>query len=88
MLDESIDLVNYFLSTNIEEEEFKTEKINGLRLGLKVKDDCYLPNYVRNLSIVKTLDLRSDDTFVIGYPKSGIQIITLFNPLNTKTTFF
>lgn len=71
MLDESIDLVNYFLSTNIEEEEFQNEKIDGLRLGLKVKDGCYLPNYVRNLSIIKSLELKKDDTFVIGYPKSG-----------------
>lgn len=70
-IDESVDLVNYFLSAEIEEDKFQNEKIPGFELGLNKKDGCYFPNYVRNLSLVKTLELRKDDTFVIGYPKSG-----------------
>lgn len=70
-MEESINLVNYFLETKIEEEGFENEQIPGLRLGLKKKDGCYLPNYVRNISVIKSLELRKDDTFVIGYPKSG-----------------
>ena len=71
MLEESIDLVNYFLKTEIEEDKFEKEDIPCLKLGLKKKDGCYFPNYVRNLSVIRSLELRKSDTFVIGYPKSG-----------------
>ena len=53
------------------DEDMQIEKIPGYKNGLKIANGSYLPMYVRNLSIIKSMELRDTDTFVIGYPKSG-----------------
>ena len=58
--------------TLVEIEKFDSEEVPCLKNGLKKSNGNYLPNYIRNLSIIKTMELRNDDTFVIGYPKSGM----------------
>nr|QVK45629.1 sulfotransferase [Brachionus paranguensis] len=55
----------------IEEEEFKEELVEGNEFKLKKFENIFLPGLVRNLSSIKSLELRPDDTFVVGYPKSG-----------------
>jgi hypothetical protein len=42
-----------------------------MRHGLKKVDDMLMPLLIKNLDVVKTINVRADDTFVIGYPKSG-----------------
>jgi hypothetical protein len=37
----------------------------------KIVDNHYLPDFARNMDIIKNMTLRSDDTFIIGIPKSG-----------------
>lgn len=40
--------------------------------GLKLIDNCLtLPPFVINLDVIKSMSVRRDDTFVIGFPKSG-----------------
>jgi hypothetical protein len=40
--------------------------------GYRFIDNSFtVPKFVKNLEITKKMQLRSDDTFVIGFPKSG-----------------
>jgi hypothetical protein len=55
----------------IEPEEFEIVRAKSAKNGLKKRDGVLLSNFTINLSSVKNLELRSDDTFVIGFPKSG-----------------
>lgn len=52
-------------------EEFKIVPMKNINNGYKLRDGIHLPMYIRNLSFVKTQEIRSDDVFVIGFPKSG-----------------
>lgn len=56
----------------VEPEDFEKVSIDGLKYGLKIRDGILLPNFVRNLSMIKSLELRGDDTFILGFMKSGI----------------
>ena len=47
-------------------------QVNGFRHGLQLIDGIHMPHLYRNRSVVKNMDVREDDTFVISYPKSGI----------------
>ena len=73
MLEESVDYVGDTLFKEIEEENFETEtvSVSSFKYDLKKRDGRYLPKYIRNLSLIKSLEIRSDDAFIIGYPKSG-----------------
>nr|QNH68006.1 sulfotransferase-like protein 3 [Brachionus rotundiformis] len=55
----------------IEEEEFAKELIEGNQFESKKFENILLPPLVRNLSSIKNFELRPNDTFVVGYPKSG-----------------
>ena len=41
-----------------------------LESNTKIIDNKPMPCYIRNLDIIKSMQVRSDDTFVIGCPKS------------------
>jgi hypothetical protein len=55
----------------VNEENLEIVPVQGMSKGLKRVDDIYLPTLVKNLSLAKTIQVRNQDTFVIGYPKSG-----------------
>ena len=52
------------------------EHKNGSK-GIIHKGIVY-PNYIRNLDCSKNIHLRQDDTFVIGFPKSGTTWVEVF----------
>lgn len=56
----------------IKPDEFETVTIPGFNGPLKIYDGILLFNEVINISELKNLNLRSEDTFIIGFPKSGI----------------
>lgn len=58
----------------VPEEEFERVPVNGLKHGLKKRNNMYLPQIVRNVSAVQNAKIREDDLFVIGFPKSGKNI--------------
>jgi hypothetical protein len=39
--------------------------------GKKLANGKVIPSFIRNFDVVKNIMLRSDDTFIIGFPKSG-----------------
>jgi hypothetical protein len=55
----------------VEEEEFEWEPVEGTKNGLKKRDGIYFPMFIKNLSLIKDIEIRPDDIFVISYPKSG-----------------
>lgn len=55
----------------VEDENLEVVPIKGVQKGLKKVDDIYVPTLIKNVSLAKTMPLREDDTFVIGYPRSG-----------------
>ena len=55
----------------VKPEEFETEPVKGLTNPIKKRDGIYVPNEIINLACVKNIKLREEDTFVIGFPKSG-----------------
>lgn len=58
-------------SKQIETDEFEIVQIKGILGGLKKKDGILFAPNIINVSCVKNLELKSGDTFIIGYPKSG-----------------
>ena len=58
----------------VEDENLETVPVKGFSNGMKRAkpgSDILLHIGVRNLSNIKNMKLRDDDTFVISYPKSG-----------------
>jgi hypothetical protein len=55
----------------VEDKNYEVARVQGMRSGLKTVDDIYMPLLIKNLDLVKQMRVRSDDTFVIGFPKSG-----------------
>lgn len=56
----------------IKPEKFDIVPVKGFKNGLKKRDGILLQNMVVNLECVKNLELKKDDAFVIGFPKSGM----------------
>lgn len=56
----------------VPDANYEKVSVKGHRYGLRRLNGHYLPNLCRNLSVVKSMDVREDDTFVVTYPKSGI----------------
>jgi hypothetical protein len=59
----------------VEDENYEIEQIKGFKNGLKKHEGTYLSIIIRNVSLLKNIKLRENDTFVIGYPKSGTTYI-------------
>ncbi len=55
----------------VEDENLEVVPVKGTKFGLKHKNGVNMPMFIRNLSVTKSMQLKPDDTFVIGYPKSG-----------------
>lgn len=55
----------------VEPEQFEVVNVKGTKYGYKCRDGTLLMNTVQNLACVKNLELKNDDTFVIGFLKSG-----------------
>ena len=55
----------------VEPEEFDRIELKSIKNGYKIRDGIPLTDMIRNLNLVKNMELRDDDVFSIGYPKSG-----------------
>ncbi len=51
--------------------EYPVAQFNFLESNTKLIDNKPMPCYIRNLDVIKSMHVRSDDTFVVGCPKSG-----------------
>jgi hypothetical protein len=63
----------------VEDKNYELTEMPMLE-GVKAKivDNCYMLDVVRNLDVIKNMTLRSDDTFIIGIPKSGTTYFNYF----------
>ena len=61
----------------IKPDEFEKVKINGFKDPVNTYDGILLSNEVINISELKDLELRKEDTFIIGFPKSGMYKLLL-----------
>lgn len=59
----------------VREEDFEHAELSTVKNGYKKRDGVHLPSGIRNLSLVKNMEVREDDVFSIGFPKSGYFII-------------
>jgi hypothetical protein len=57
--------------SNLECSDFEVVYMSGYPNGIKKRNDFYLPLFTKNLSKVKEFELRKDDYFSNGYPKTG-----------------
>jgi hypothetical protein len=57
--------------SNLECGDFEVVYMSGFPNGIKKRNDFYLPLFTKNLSKVKEFELRKDDYFSNGYPKTG-----------------
>ena len=55
----------------IKPETFEMENIKGFNGPIKKLDGTLIMNDVINLSNLKYLKIKDNDTFIIGFPKSG-----------------
>jgi hypothetical protein len=55
----------------VEQEEFERVDLPGVTRGYKKRDGILLSNMFRNMSLIKNMPIKEDDTFVVTYPKSG-----------------
>ena len=55
------------------DKEILIESVKGTQNGMKLVNGVYFPLYVENLNLIKSMKVRSDDIFIIGYPKSGMK---------------
>jgi hypothetical protein len=55
----------------VEDENYPIVPLKGVKKGLKKVDNMYLPVLIKNISLVRTMNVRPTDCFVTGYPRSG-----------------
>lgn len=67
----------------VELEEFERLELKSVKNGFKLRDGVPFIDIVRNLSLVKNMEIREDDIFSIGYPKSGKR----YNNKKTQTNY-
>ena len=51
--------------------EYETKPFKGNQNGLQVYKGHLLPSICRNAEVVKSMEVKPDDTFVVTFPKSG-----------------
>ena len=66
----------------VKPEEFETQIVPGYKYPMKTKHGIFLFNDVVNITCIKELKIRPEDTFIIGFPKSGMNIDTNIYNLN------
>ena len=71
-------------SPNSKCDDFEVEFIPGYPNGIKKRDNLYLPLFTKNLYKVKELELRKDDYFSNGYPKTGLFFKSIKTKFNLK----
>ena len=49
-----------------QEHKLEVVPIKGLVNGINLIDGVYLPTFMKDISGLKTMNVRADDTFVIG----------------------
>lgn len=59
----------------IKPDQFAMVPVKGFSGGLKKIDNLFVPSFITNISCVKLLEVKPGDTFIIGYPKSGLKNI-------------
>lgn len=62
---------NKFSPFYVRPENFENVPIEGFQNGLKRREGVLLPTYVRNIDIVRKLNIKKNDAIVVGFPKSG-----------------
>lgn len=72
----------------VELEEFERVNPKAVKNGYKRRDGVNLPELVRNLSLVKNMEIRPDDVFSIGFPKSGILKSRKWEEEEEKSKYF
>ena len=55
----------------VKQEVFEYEQLHGYKDPTKKVNELYIANAIINLSNLKTMTIRNDDVFLVGYPKSG-----------------
>ena len=55
----------------VKREDFEYEQLHGYKDPTKKVNGLYIANAIINLSNLKTMTIRNDDVFLVGYPKSG-----------------
>lgn len=63
----------------VENEKFERIELETVKNGYKLRDGVPFVDIIRNLSLVKSMELREDDIFSIGYPKSGKNFYQIIN---------
>lgn len=73
-----MDMINLMKSMNdpnwefyVPKEEMENVDIKGYKFGLRRLNGRLLPQLCKNMSVVKSMEVKEDDTFVVTYPKSG-----------------
>ena len=73
-----IDIFTYMKGLNDPESPYyvpwqnsEIKPFKGLQNGIQLYKGHLLPRVCRNLEVVKSMEVKPDDTFVVTYPKSG-----------------
>lgn len=56
---------------HVPQDDFNMIAVKGTKNGIKNIDGHLVPMPCRSLRVVKSMEVREDDTFVIAFPKSG-----------------
>lgn len=60
----------------VPKQQLENVPLKGSKVGLQRFNGHLLPQLCRNLTVIKDMDVRPDDTFVVTFPKSGSIMMT------------